>query len=66
MTVYIVRWCTGQSPTLIPSSYISNPNKSKMFATKEKAEEFYKKLYEAASLLEVSGPEARIEQGELE
>lgn len=49
------------------ATYINPFTTKKAFATKEKAEEHYKKLYDAANILEIGGQLiARIDELELE
>lgn len=63
MKVFIVVWSppNQSSSAMISLAMSHSPARSKTFSTKEKAEEFVKKLYEAASLIGV-GIDARINE----
>lgn len=65
MKIWEVSWSTPKEHMLMSSSYNLSTNNKKAFATREKAEELYKKIYDAASLLQI-GIQCYINEVELE
>lgn len=54
MKLYQVDWIIPISASMMMSYPATTTNK-KAFTTREKAEEFYKKLYECAAILNIGG-----------
>lgn len=66
MNLYQVEWSIPLTGHAMMQYTASTTNK-KAFSTKEKASEFYKELYDAASILKISGAiQATISEIEIE